>query len=208
MSNSEYVQYGCGWSAPLSWLNFDASPTLRFERLPVIGSLYTKNKARFPCNVKFGNIITGLPIDDESCKAIYCSHVLEHLSLEDFRKALRNTYIKLKPGGIFRCVVPDLEYYARKYTADTSVDAAITFMRETSLGQEKRSHGLRGFIISWLGNSQHLWMWDYKSMESELIDVGFKEVRRAQYGDSTEAIFKEVEDKARWDNCLGIECVK
>ena len=43
----KYVQYGCGFSAPEQWLNFDASPTLRFERLPIIGSLYTKNKSDF-----------------------------------------------------------------------------------------------------------------------------------------------------------------
>ena len=29
-----YVQYGCGINAPQSWINFDASPNLRLERLP------------------------------------------------------------------------------------------------------------------------------------------------------------------------------
>ncbi|CAO5043555.1 MULTISPECIES: hypothetical protein [Microcystis] len=33
MNESKYVQYGCGWSAPSQWRNFDASPTLRFERM-------------------------------------------------------------------------------------------------------------------------------------------------------------------------------
>ncbi len=47
MSNTQCVQYGCGWSAPFSWRNFDASLTLRFERLPLIGHLYTKNESRF-----------------------------------------------------------------------------------------------------------------------------------------------------------------
>ena len=51
-------------------------------------------------------------------------------------------------------------------------------------------------------------MWDYKSIEQELKDVGFIEVRRAQFGDSSEPMFKEVEEKARWDNCLGVECRK
>jgi hypothetical protein len=32
-----YVQYGCGFSVGKDWLNFDSSPTLRVERLPIIG---------------------------------------------------------------------------------------------------------------------------------------------------------------------------
>jgi hypothetical protein len=33
------------------WINVDSSPTLYFERIPVIGKLYTKNEKRFPENV-------------------------------------------------------------------------------------------------------------------------------------------------------------
>ena len=51
MSDGLYVQYGCGLSAPAGWMNFDASPTLRFERSP-IGFLYTRNRERFPRNVR------------------------------------------------------------------------------------------------------------------------------------------------------------
>ena len=32
-----YVQYGAAYSAPEGWLNFDASPTLRLQKLPVAG---------------------------------------------------------------------------------------------------------------------------------------------------------------------------
>src|SRR5882724_7131927 len=35
--SAEYVHYGCLFCAPESWLNFDASPTLRFERIPILG---------------------------------------------------------------------------------------------------------------------------------------------------------------------------
>jgi predicted SAM-dependent methyltransferase len=206
MSNTRYVQYGCGWSAPNSWKNYGASPTLRFERLPLIGKLYTKNQSRFPENVEYGDIVKGLPIPDEECDLIYCSHVIEHLSLVDLRKALKNTYCKLRVGGIFRFVLPDLEYHIKKYIDDPSADAALLFMKETYLGKE-RSRGLKNFVL-WIGNSHHLWMWDYKSIERELRDVGFIKIRRAQFGDSLNHKFKDVEDKSRWDNCLGVECSK
>ena len=208
LDHNLYVQYGCGWSAPKGWRNFDASPTLRFERLPLIGQLYTKNYSRFPENVEYGDIVKGLPLSIESCAAVYCSHVLEHLSLEDFRKALQNTYRILRSGGVFRLVLPDLEYSIKKYIECTSDDAALTFMKETSLGQEKKIRDFKGVVFSLLGNSQHLWMWDYKSIQIELGNAGFRDIMPAQFGDSSDDMFKDVEDKVRWDNCLGVECKK
>lgn len=206
MSDSLYVQYGCGWSAPDAWRNFDASPTLRFERVPLVGALYTKNASRFPRNVGYGDIVRGLPVPRESCTGVYCSHVLEHLSLEDLRTALANTYHMLRPGGVFRFVLPDLEQSAREYLSNPASDAALAFMRGTGLGRERRTKGLRGLVISSLGNSQHLWMWDYKSLERELQDAGFVSARRAFLGDSSDPMFQQVEDSGRWDGCLGVEC--
>ncbi len=206
MKKGLYVQYGCGWSAPKGWRNFDASPTLRFERLPIVGALYTKNRSRFPENVEYGDVVKGLPLAPESCRGVYCSHVLEHLSLDDFRIALRNTYEILLPNGIFRLVVPDLEHLAERYLEDHSASAAPAFMREAGLGHERRTRGLKGSLVRWIGNSQHLWMWDYASIEPELRDAGFVGVRRASYGDSCNPVFGEVEDKGRWDTCLGVEC--
>jgi predicted SAM-dependent methyltransferase len=208
MNNRTYVQYGSGWSSPKGWRNFDASPTLRFERLPFIGKLYTRNDYRFPENVEYGDIVKGLPIADESAYAVYCSHVLEHLSLCDFHTALLNTKKVLRPGGIFRLVLPDLAYSIKQYLESSSNDAALTFMRETSLGCERRPNTFKSLVLTWLGNSAHLWMWDYKSLEQELMKAGFVSVRRAVYGDSIDLVFLEVEDKPRWDNCLGVECQK
>lgn len=208
MNKSLYVQYGCGRSAPQRWRNYDASPTVRFERLPVIGKLYTKNLERFPENVEYGDIVKGLPLPLDSCTAIYCSHVLEHLALEDFRSALKNTYRILQPGGLFRLVLPDLEYMAQKYLNDASPDASLIFMKETYLGHELRARGFKGLLSLWLGNSRHLWMWDYKSIARELENTGFIKIRKAEFGDSSDSMFIDVEDKNNWENCLGIECRK
>ena len=167
-----------------------------------------ENKSRFSHNVEYGDIVKGLPVDYASCKGIYCFHVLEHLSPDNFRIALGNTYKFLQPGGVFRFVLPDLEYIAKQYIGNTSTEAASSFMRDTYLGLESRPRNLKGFIASWLGNSQHLWMWDYKSIKQELINAGFIEVRNAIYNDSSDVMFLDIEEKIRWDNCLGVECKK
>lgn len=208
MKDEIYLQYGCGFSAPIEWINFDASPTLRFERLPVIGKLYSKNESRFPDNVEYGDIVKGLPVLAGTCSAIYCSHVLEHLSLDDFRLGLINTYKLLQEGGTFRLVLPDLEYLVKIYAESPANDAAMIFMYECGLGLERRPKGLKAFIVSLLGNSQHFWMWDYKAIELELLRVGFSSIRRASFGDSKDNMFQLVEDEVRWSNCLGVECRK
>jgi predicted SAM-dependent methyltransferase len=204
--NHEYVQFGCGWSAPEGWLNFDSSPTLRFERLLLVGRLYTRNRQRFPAAVRIGDVVQGLPISPESCKGVFCSHVLEHLALEDFRTALRHINSYLRQDGIFRFVLPDLERLARDYLASNDPGASLRFMEDSMLGKKTRSRGIRGTLMTALGNSAHLWMWDERSMARELQEHGFREIRRAQFGDSADPKFNEVEDKERFDGCLAMEC--
>jgi SAM-dependent methyltransferase len=201
------MQFGCGHCAPVGWLNFDASLTLRLERVPLLGRFVQRNDAHFPANVHYGDIVKGLPLPPESCQAVYCSHVLEHLALEDLDLALRNTASYLQPGGIFRCVLPDLEKRIRDYVSDSSPTAAIRFMEDTLLGVKTRP-GWTGLLGSFLGNSAHLWMWDFKALKSRLESHGFREVRRADYHDSLDPRFAEVEDAARFTNALAIECRK
>lgn len=207
---SLYVQYGCGFSAPKNWKNYDASPTLRFERTWLIGKLYKKNSHPFPENVLYGDIVKGLPEQKNTCDGVYCSHVLEHLPYQDFQTALKNTYRILKPGGIFRCVVPDLKFAIEKYLKDygTVENPASDFMRRTLLGKEKRSKGFIGVVKDYAGNSKHLWMWDEKSLVSELEKSGFKNCRICFFNDSKDEHFKFVEEANRFNEAIAIECTK
>jgi hypothetical protein len=193
-----YVQYGCGFCAPESWVNFDASPTLRFERVPVIGRLYTRNSRRFPPAVRYGDIVRGLPIPLGGCDGIYASHVLEHLALSDCSRALTNTRSYLKSGGIFRLVVPDLAQIAGRYVQSRDGHA---FMRESGLGRQSRSWTSEVF-----GNSAHLWLWDEYSMGDALRKAGFTSIRRAAFNDSSDVRFCEVEQLERFEGCLAMEC--
>ena len=58
MSNTNYVQYGAAYCGPDQWLNFDVSPTLRLQRIPLIGPLITRSRKTFPKTVKYGDIVT------------------------------------------------------------------------------------------------------------------------------------------------------
>ena len=212
LNDKRYVQYGCGLSAPKEWINFDASPTLRLQKIPILGHLIKKKlNVVFPGNVKYGDIVKGLPIQDACCDGVYCSHVLEHLSLADFRLTLANTYKLLKKGGKFRCVLPDLEFAVRKYISDieNNIDlASVQFIRNTLIGTEKRPRGMKAILSVVLGNSNHLWMWDEKSLAKELKDAGFINIRVCKYNDSEDKMFFYVEDEDRFSNAVAIECEK
>jgi len=203
-----YVNYGCGFSAPSGWMNFDGSPTLRFERMPLLGKLYTKNEMRFPDNIQYGDVVKGLPLPNNSADLVYCSHILEHLSLDDFRLAIQNTYKIMKPGAIFRLVVPDLKVIAKRYIESSNDDASIKFIKETLMGKERREKGVLARLKSTLANSDHLWMWDSNSLALELKNGGFSQIREGKFGDSIEKHFSEVENEDRFNDAVCMECIK
>jgi hypothetical protein len=103
-------------------------------------------------------------------------------------------------------VLPDLAFHVTQYLETPSPDSALEFMRNTGLGESRRARGVKEIIKKAIGNSRHLWLWDYSSIERELNQVGFVRVRRALFGDSIDARFNQVEHQGRWTNCLGVEC--
>lgn len=207
-----YVNFGCGTYAPKEWLNFDVSPTLKIHRIPVIGKWITNtlHKVDFPEHVRYGDIVKGLPIPLNSCKAIFSSHVLEHLTLEDAKTALHNCYHLLQPNGTLRLLLPDLEKYILQYQEQrlTNTGAAHQFMQNTILGVDSKPKDWVGKLAFLFGNYRHLWMWDFHSLKAELEKLGFNNIKRCKIGDSTDPMFALVEDPTRFVDELYIEAIK
>jgi SAM-dependent methyltransferase len=196
-----YVQYGCGLSTGDSWINFDNSPTLRLQRLPIIGWVFKLGNTGFPESVRYGDIVAGLPVPDHSADGVYASHVLEHLSYEEFWLALQNTYAVLKPGGIFRLIVPDLENRTQIYLrrlSEGNADANSWLMDVLAMTTRRRDRSIVGALRRAFGGSEHRWMWDEASMSAALRKVGFAAVRRCQFNDSADETFKQVENRSRY----------
>jgi len=193
-----YVQYGCAACAPEGWLNFDASLRVR---LGIRGGV-------FPRNVRYGDIVRGLPVKDGTAKAVYASHVLEHLTREDFDTALLNTYRILMDGGTFRLIVPDLEIIAGRYVEKVrsgQTDANDWFMT-TICVRNRRT--LVGWLEDFIGHGRHEWMWDFPSTRCALERCGFRNIRRCEYGDNPDPMFTLVEEKDRFVWSVSIECQK
>lgn len=197
-----YLNIGCGYDAPAGWLNVDASPTARIQKLPIVGpvlSRWSGNSRTFPEAVRYGDLRKPSFLPRDSVEAVFASHVLEHLALGDMRLALRNIFQMLRPGGRLRLIVPDLQERARRYLEQAgNPSASHDFMRSCYLGSEARSRGALGLVKNAFGNAAHLWMWDEPSVRAELEAAGFVGIRKARFGDSGDAMFDLVENEDRF----------
>jgi len=61
------------------------------------------------------NLLNGIPFSENEFDVVYHSHVLEHFSRTDGKKFIAECYRVLKPGGIIRIAVPDLEQIVKNY---------------------------------------------------------------------------------------------
>lgn len=96
------LNLGCGQCSRPGWLNVDFIPSAP----DVLGY----------------DLRLGIPFADDTFDVVYHSHILEHFSKERAAFFLRECLRVLRPGGLLRVVVPDLENIARAYLA--ALDAA------------------------------------------------------------------------------------
>jgi SAM-dependent methyltransferase len=61
------------------------------------------------------NLLNGIPFKDNSFDVVYHSHVLEHFARKDAVRLIQECFRVLKPYGILRLAVPDLEMIAKEY---------------------------------------------------------------------------------------------
>ena len=215
MEKNLYVQYGCGLCAPKEWLNFDASIRVRLERIPGLRTLLQGTVGTlFPPNVRYGDIVHGLPVADGSARAVYCSHILEHLARDEVPLALNNTRRLLKKGGIFRLIVPDLKWRILHYirlSENLEVGAADKLIESCHIGTREIAGGILHLLRSIYGRSQHIWMYDFLALEELLKEAGFVSIRRCDFGDAGDEMFSLVEDVSRFfdqgDRELAIEAI-
>lgn len=68
-------------------------------------------------SVQQANLLATLPIDSGSADVVYSSHFLEHIPRDRVAGFLDECLRILKPGGVLRLVLPDLENLCEEYLA-------------------------------------------------------------------------------------------
>jgi len=125
----------------------------------------------------------GIPAEDGTLDAIYHAHFLEHLSFKDGVSMLKQCYDKLKPGGVHRILVPDLEAFARSYLDKSNI--LIDKYQEHVLSKELDLYHTRGAVfMGMLHNHEHKMGYDWDTMSYLLEKTGFKDIKRTLFQES------------------------
>lgn len=95
MGKLNYLNIGCGNKFHKDWINVDMASSSP--------------------DVISHNLLNGIPFDDNKFDVIYHSQVLEHFPREKTPHFIKECFRVLKPGGIMRIVVPDLENIVNEY---------------------------------------------------------------------------------------------
>lgn len=202
---------GCGYTIGKSWINYDNSPIALLDKIPFLNLILNINEKKFPKEIRYGNIVKYKLCDNNTANNIYCSHVLEHVPLQDGKKMLRNIYEMLKPNGIFRIVVPSLETRIDRYN---KFKDANLFMESLGCVNKDENNSIFKKIRFLFGGARHKWMYDKNSLLEELKISGFQKIRECKYNDFGLDIFKEVENKDRFEEnngelkAIAFHCIK
>lgn len=114
----KYLNLGCGYRFHPSWTNVDFTET--------------------GPGVIAHNLTQGINFTNDSFEAIYHSHVLEHFSKSQAQKFIQECYRVLRPQGVLRIAVPDMEQIIRSY---------IFTLEQALEGSKKAAHNYNWLLI-------------------------------------------------------------
>lgn len=172
------VNVGCGATPTPGWLNFDNSPTLVLAMLPRWFLATLGQRGHFALAAKSTNVrqasAARLPLASCTADTVYSCHMLEHLNPVVARHFLDEAFRVLRPGGVLRVSVPDLESLCKSYLNRGDANA---FMQESLLSE--RASRL-SYVLT--GPRGHQWMYDGISLVKAVTESGFADVGLVPFG--------------------------
>ena len=109
------LNLGCGSRSHPEWVNVEFLGFRRGVPEWLAAALADSRWFRKDPTVVCADVRCGIPFENEIFEVVYHSHLLEHLDRERVRPFLLECRRVLRPGGILRIVVPDLERIVTSY---------------------------------------------------------------------------------------------
>jgi len=125
-----------------------------------------------------------LPFKDGQVRRIFAEHVIEHV---DFRDDIPHIFAEfrriLEPGGTVRIVVPDAERFMAAYTRKSTSEFADLGWDPLPSDIYTRAHAIN---LMFHQNGEHLFGWDFETLEFALRQAGFMRVIKQSFGVSVD----------------------
>ena len=218
------LNIGCASIAPPGWINLDGSWNAWFAKHLFLRRILRllrlvppeQMSVHWPKEILIHDLRRGLPFSDESLGAVYGSHLLEHLYLDEAAMMLRECFRVLAAGGILRLVVPDLRSIAMDYLqsippagqsySEGGVSAGDHFCRRLDM---RPPHAATGPFLYRLYSAlkdfhTHKWMYDAESLRNHMKRAGFEKVTLKSFLESSIPGIEEVEKEERFGDHAGI----
>lgn len=202
-NNVKRYHLGCGTIFLKNWLNIGLWDQLEQGRLYA-----NPNQVEGTVLLNY-DLRNGIPAEKGSLDAIYHSHMLEHISFKDGLVFLQGCFDALKPGGIHRILVPDLEAFSKAYITNDSM--LLDKYKEYALADEADLYQTKAAIfMGMLHNHGHLCGYDWATLEWALKRVGFTRITRKLFQESDMEDIKQMEEYSplRALESLCVECYK
>jgi predicted SAM-dependent methyltransferase len=152
------LNVGCGTDYKEGWVNIDNNSDNNIEKLDLNWDL------RKP-----------LPFEENSVDFIFNEHFMEHLTVEEGQAALKDFMRVLKPGGILRIAMPDLEAAVAFYNDKNWKKKS--FIKRFGLEFVETRAELLNMNFRWWG---HQWLYDWDELERRLKQAGCTKYRRCK----------------------------
>lgn len=197
------LNLGSGPEAVPGWVNIDRAPALLLDRLrPVkrgllrVGLLTEAHLAEWSRDILAHDLRRPLPFGDESVDAIYSSHALEHLYMDDTCSLLRECHRVLRPGAVVRLALPDAAQLARELAADEDdPDVAMRFNERLHAHPMARPRSLAR-VTSILTASRHRWQPTAGLVTYMLAEAGFSATVRCNFREGELSGLKDIETRS------------
>lgn len=178
MTEIRRLHWGCGRTTPAGWLNsdLDDGPGVDIS----------------------GDILDGLALDDDSVDYIASHHALPELRIYDQVDALRELRRVLRPGGVLRLSLPDLDLAIAAYQGGRR-DHFLVWDWETVSGN---------FLAHVLWYNCTRTPFTYEFAAEVLAKAGFAEVRRVSFGETASPYPGITELDSRPQESFYVEAVK
>jgi len=134
-------------------------------------------------NVVVSNLPRGLKLfKNNSIEYIYCCHFLEHLKYpKEVTSFLTTCYNLLKPGGVMRIAVPDIEKIIEAYMKNDKEFFEI----QSQLHPPRCTTKLEHLMYALQQDGEHQYGYDFETLQKVLFQAGFDKITKSDFGQST-----------------------